>query len=349
MKINHSTGFDIIKKILADESIVMHTTLEENLFDFLGKICIYEEEEHKIKPLLIIGKDLNNFFAQCPFHYESTIYSDDIEGKNFSRIIKAMVPLCNNNWYIFIDILDDKISYGIFRNFQSPVSVNFEELFFDNSSLGDKQNQVGLVCIKPYEKNSFILKSLCTEETIISFSFKSIKEQAETKLVHMKEDLMISIETPDRTYIDKALFRMLSYMPNKIHGSLCIIVTNEYTYPNDYLHGLSVQPQLDLVDCIISTEKISAYEDAEKYYALTNLFYEFMNIDGITVLNTNGRVIGYNAFYRSSETPTEETGGARKRTFAGLTKEMNKINSNIVGVYYQSQDGNFDYVRRIQE
>ena len=328
----------------------MCPTLEENLFEFLEKICIYEEEEHKIKPLLIIGNNLNRFFSQCPFHYKSTIYTDEMDGKNFNRIVKSMVPLCNNNWYIFIDILKDKILYGVFRNFQSPVSVNFEELFFDCSSFCDKTAQVGLVCIKPYEKNSFIIKNLCTEDTIISFSFKSIIEQVETKLVQMKEDLLASVNHPNRAFIDKALFRILSYMPGKVHGSLCIIVTNDYKYPNDYLNGLSVQPHLDLVDCILSTENIRAYEDAERYYALTNLFYEFMNIDGITVLDTRGRVIGYNAFYRSSETPTEETGGgARKRIFAGLRKEMKKENSNIVGIYYQSQDGNFDYVRGSQE
>ena len=45
----------------------------------------------------------------------------------------------------------------------------------------------------------------------------------------------------------------------------------------------------------------------------------------------------------------KKLGGARKRTFAGLCKEMKKENSNIVGIYYQSQDGNFDYVRGSQE
>ena len=345
ININHSTGVDCIKKIFKDNIIKMCPTLEENLFEFLEKICTYEEEEHKIKPLLIIGNDLNRFLSQCPFHYKSTIYTDKIEGKNFNRIIKSMVPLCNNNWYIFIDILKNEVLYGVFINFQSPVSLNFEELFFDS----DITDQVGLVCIKPYEKNSFIIKSLRTEETIISFSFKSIIEQVETKLVQMKEDLLTSVNHPDRAFIDKALFRILSYMPGKVHGSLCIIVTAKYKYPNDYLNGLSVKPHLDLVDCILSTKKIHSYEDAERYYALTNLFYEFMNIDGITVLDTSGRVIGYNAFYRSSETPTEETGGARKRTFAGLCKEMKKENSNIVGIYYQSQDGNFDYVRGSQE
>lgn len=349
IKINHSKGLKYIKKIFKDNMIKMPPTLKENLFEFLEKICIYEEEEHKIKPLLIIGNDLNKFLSQCPLHYKLTIYTDEKHGKNFNRIVKSMVPLCNNNWYVFIDILKDKILYGVFRQFQSPVSLNFEELLFDKSSCCDKTEQDGLVCIKPYEKNSFIIKSLRTEETIISFSFKSIEEQVETKLVQMKEDLLTSVNLSDREYCDKALLRILSYMPSKVHGSLCIIVKEEYKYPNDYLNGLSVQPHLDLVSCILSNRRIEAYEEAERYYALTNLFYEFMNIDGITVLNTSGKVIGYNAFYRSSETPTEETGGARKRTFAGLHKEMKKENSNIVGIYYQSQDGNFDYVRGSQE
>jgi len=347
MKINHSMGYYEIKKILENERITLNVDFEYQFFDFLSKVCTYEEEEHKIKPQLLIGSNLEDFFCQCPSHYELSVFTDDLEGKQFSRIIKALVPLCENNWYVYVNILENSVVYGIFRKFQSPVSVSFEDLFFANTEDGSKEmEQYGLICIRPYEMNSFIVKSLNTEDTVISFAFTEVKEQMEAKLQQMKEDLLLSVQSKNKLYIEKAVLRVLNFMQNKLHGAICVIVEGDYAYPNDYLHGIVLKPPLNLVECIVSTEEVKTYEDAEKYYALTNLLYSFMNIDGITVINVKGEVIGYNAFYRSSETPIEETGGARKRTFKGLVGEMRKENSNIVGVYYQSQDGSFDYVRR---
>ena len=47
-------------------------------------------------------------------------------------------------------------------------------------------------------------------------------------------------------------------------------------------------------------------------------------------MNVKGEIIGYNAFYRSSDTPTEETGGARKRTFRGLEVWLEKCKRKIL-------------------
>lgn len=343
--INYSTGLRVVKNILKNEGINMKPKFQENFLFFLGKICSYEEEEVKIKPLIIVGNNLDEFFIQCPPHYKSVIFEDDFRGSNFARIMKSMIPLCKNNWYVFVNFSDQKVQYGIFRKFQSPVSVNFEEMFFDKVEMEQK----GMVCIKPYEKNSFILKSLCTEETVITFGFKAVEEKPEEKLNQMKEDMisLTNLNTIKSNYVDNALKRVLSYMPSKVHGSLCLIVKPQYRYPNDYLGGLVIDPPLDLVECIVLSENMNKHEESERYYALTNLFYEFMNIDGIVIVNAEGKVIGYNAFYRSSSTPTNKEGGARKRTFLGLEDKMKEKDSDIIGVYYQSQDGNFEYKRRV--
>ena len=343
--IHHIQGYNEIKEIFKAENIGISETMEKNIFEFLGKLCCYEEEEEKIKPLILLGNNLDDFFLQSSYHYKTTMFEDSIDGKNFPRIVKALVPLCVNNWYIFINICSKKIFYGIFRQFLSPTSVNFEELFFDNSVQENENEHKGVICIKPYDKNSFIVKSRCKGDTVISFTFQSVEEQVEAKIIQMKEDIISGI-MDNKDYIDKAVTKMLMYMPNKLHGALCLIVSDEYEYPNKYLHGVILEPKLDFVDGILATRKIDKYEDAEKYYAITNLVFSFMNIDGITVINNKGQVIGYNAFYRSSNTPENEVRGARRRTSIGLTHEMEKKDSNILGVYYQSQDGNYNYKRK---
>jgi hypothetical protein len=69
-----------------------------------------------------------------------------------------------------------------------------------------------------------------------------------------------------------------------------------------------------------------------------------LNNDGITIITKSGKVIGYNAFYEG-EIPKDIKGGARKRTAIGVFKNRNM--QKICSVYFQSQNGEIEYLRRI--
>jgi len=343
MIITHNSGHEIILKIFNEQKIVVSPSLFDMLLELLSKICIYEEEEHKIQPLLIIGTDLDTYFKQCPFHFKQEVFTDDLLGSNFNRIMKSLIPLCNNNWYVYIDINETLVKYGVFRQFKSATSVDFEDMFFIEEK--QKTDSIGFICIRPFDKSSFLLKSIGQSHTIISFSFTNCHEQSINDIDAFCNDICEKTYD-DKEYIRKALKRILLNMPNKLHGAICLLVDEDYAYPNNYVTGLELSPPLDLISCIKNTKEINTYEDAERFYAITNLFYEFLNVDGITLLNTSGQIIGYNAFYRSGNTPTNIVGGARKRTFEGLKSQMNEYDCKIKGIYYQSQDGNYQYARR---
>lgn len=343
MIITHTLGRENILRLFDKQEVNISNPLKTLLLELLSKICTYEEEEHKIQPLLIIGNHLDSYFIQCPRSFKQEIFTDDLEGTNFNRLIKSLIPLCNNNWYVYIDINETEIKYGIFRQFKSPTSVDFEEIFFDNEE--QILDSKGLICIRPYDKNSFIIKSIGQPHTIISFSFTECPEQPINAINKFCNDIVCGV-SEDVDYVSTALKRILYYMPHKLHGTICLFVDNEYSYPNEYLAGLELSPPLDLIACIKNTKNLKTYEDADQFYAQTNLFYEFLNVDGITLINASGKIIGYNAFFRSEHTPTNIVGGARKRTFEGLKQKMFTNNSNILGVYYQSQDGNCLYARR---
>mgnify|MGYP002657831126 CR=1 FL=1 len=67
-----------------------------------------------------------------------------------------------------------------------------------------------------------------------------------------------------------------------------------------------------------------------------------LNFLGITVIDTSGRIRAYNVFITPNNGIEVTYGGARKRAAQAL---LDNKNSDYVGVYFQSQDGNYFYER----
>lgn len=347
MNIVYSEGLRAVEEALNAENLILPYYVKLSFLEILSRIGIYEEEEVRIAPRILLGKNLSLIFKQVPDHFKLVLGTDDADGLHFNKMLKSLIPLCKNGWYVFVNFYDDKINYGIFRKFRSPVALDFEQLVFDSDDIYDTDENIGMICIRPLDKLSFIIRGIHIEDFIISSYFTARDDvQEENALFNMLlEDIIgaIGIDDKIREYIKNAMNHILYAFNERIHGAILLIVTEEYEYPNNYLDGLKVVPPINFINNIVDTQMVEAYETAEKYYAVSNLLYDFLNIDGITIMNNRGEIIGYNAFYRSNSMPMDVVGGARKRTFEGLKRVED---DNIVGIYYQSQDGNKQYYRR---
>jgi len=66
-----------------------------------------------------------------------------------------------------------------------------------------------------------------------------------------------------------------------------------------------------------------------------------LNYDGITVIDNAGRILAYNVFVESEKNATRNIiGGARLRAAYSL---LNTKNKRVIGVYFQSQEGDNFY------
>jgi len=75
------------------------------------------------------------------------------------------------------------------------------------------------------------------------------------------------------------------------------------------------------------------------------MLLEMMNHDGITVIDMSGKIRGYNLFISKKVTkPLSVEGGARKRAAYSI---LDTGDEKIMGVYFQSQDGNSFYKRMV--
>jgi len=66
-----------------------------------------------------------------------------------------------------------------------------------------------------------------------------------------------------------------------------------------------------------------------------------LDFDGITVVDNAGNILAYNVFVEANLRTTSGTiGGARKRAAYTI---INSKKKNIIGVYFQSHDGEMFY------
>ena len=183
------------------------------------------------------------------------------------------------------------------------------------------------------------------EDSKISQRFVSKKESEDTESIfrRMAQDVTSSRDDYDPKQVQDSLVKMFRFFPQKVHGTIVLVVEDSFELPEGVLAGITLQPPIDYYETFSAYEKIKSYAEEESVYALTGMLYEMLNTDGITIITNKARVLYYNVFYRG-DIPENIRGGARKRTARGILN--NDKLSGIIGVYFQSQDGDNFYERK---
>ena len=123
---------------------------------------------------------------------------------------------------------------------------------------------------------------------------------------------------------------------NDIHGAICVIVDKDYVDKGYFSDGIWLETPIEFSKMFMQT---NGYSET-KLTSIAELFIAMLNYDGITIVDNAGRIRAYNVFITSNNKLTNIVGGARKR--AAYTIINSKV-KKIVGVYFQSQDGETFY------
>ena len=139
-RINFSASNDAIRTFFLNQNINLPASLYNELLLFLSKACTYEEEEHKVRPSIIIG---NNLLDDHVIHLtQATVIPLVKEHSTETRLmkrLKSMLPFCNNGWRVFLNLDDETLTYGIMRNFNGPTGLSIDDIL-TNMSTSDKES-----------------------------------------------------------------------------------------------------------------------------------------------------------------------------------------------------------------
>lgn len=328
------------------EEISLPDDFKEKLISLISIFPIYEEEEMKIFPNVILGNNLSDSLGQLrgTGHF-LTIAEDNFDAKAFSKKMKTLLPFCNTGWHVFIDVNTEqkKIYYGLARNYTGVSGFNLREDIFDKI-----EDPLKMIFIETIDKKSIFLRGVKSELLIDFRLFEDINSLDDSAIPALCKDLVADIKN-DAEEIEKAFQKFFYMAQRKIHGTILLVVeSNIVEIPDSLKDGNWFKDNfIDLSTSINSVliESGNNRLDIEKHYSLTGVLISMLNIDGITVMNSKGQIIAYNVFLKqTSLEEVEVIGGARTRTALSL-KNLDNEKFRIKGIYFQSQDGNKEYER----
>ncbi len=84
---------DKINKILNSEGILFSDSFKRHLLIIMSEMCNYSEEDHRIRPQIILGVNLQTYFETITPKSYLVMYKDQLSGEHLPRYL--------NHWRYF--------------------------------------------------------------------------------------------------------------------------------------------------------------------------------------------------------------------------------------------------------
>ena len=305
---------------------------------FLNKfndLLNYTEEGTIIQPKIVFTNNIDSVVRSIPKSYAMTLFEDP-NATNFNSRLKSILAITKNDWCLFIDIKENKISYGILMSFTSIKDRNLIRSLQENTSIKDKVDKVYCIIARPLNFYSMSLHSISGNDLIVNFSLDKSKSNIFNKEIGEVVDATFSkLRTTQRKLQDmkNMYLNIFTNVLSYVNGSICVIVDKDYKDNGLFEDGIWFKEPISFSKLFTQSKSYSE----EKLQAYADLFMNMLNFDGITIIDNLGRLRAYNVFVEpNSKKVGYIVGGARKRAAFYILSTRKK---DIVGVYFQSHEG----------
>ena len=330
-----------IVDFLASEFDDFPIKLQNRFLNFFPEIVNYEEEGLKYKPRLLFTNDIDRIVRTLQNCEKIQLFQDHDE-YNFKNNMKALVPFSEQDWCAYVEIKNGLITYGIVKILSSIKEEGLEDVLFKSEYLRERSNK--LFGIYVYAQNSFTatMKSLKGHAININFALdiKTINDW-DDEIFEFVEASFAKVKTsPKKLNELKIMYKnIFKNVLKKVRGAICVVVDKEYLDTKDdfFEDGIWLEDPICFSKMFLQTH----HYNEPKLQAFSHVFMSMLDYDGITIVDNMGRVLAYNVFVETNlKTSGNIIGGARKR--AAYTIINSRI-KNIIGVYFQSHDGEMFY------
>ncbi len=298
----------------------------------------YEEEGQKIRPTIIITSNINAVAKNVPGS-KKIIFYEDADTSNFKAHTKALMVFCKSNWYIYMSFTDNGVEYGIIKGLTSIKEKSLIQTLTQKETLDSIAKRTNLVILSVVGGGVIKLQGARGNTVSICFNLNSGNEYNwENEIYEFVEACVSKIKTTPRKLQDirNLLFNTFQRCLKDLHGTICLVVDKEFKDKNGFLaDGTWLKEPIEFAKLFMRSNKFD--ENVLRSYA--DVFTTMLDFDGITIIDNAGRIRAYNVFIESNNTE-KIVGGARKRAAYSLLQSKLK---RIVGVYFQSQDGDNFY------
>lgn len=302
--------------------------------DFLN----YDEEGQRYKPKFIFTNDINAITKNIKTVYKLPLYEDE-NASNFDSRIKTIIALATNDWCIYVELKEDKITYGICKALNSIKDKDLLSLIESDETLKDKEK---LYCVIARVMSFYLmtLTSLRENKLTLNFSLDPNKQFRDETNIDLFVDATFSKlrTTKQKLNVIKTMYtNIIKKVINEVNGAICVVVDKEYKDTGFFSDGIWLKEPISFNKLFTNSKSYSE----EKLQAFVQLFIAMLQFDGITVVDNYGRIRGYNIFVETDIKKLKNiVGGARKRAAYTI---INSRRKHIMGVYFQSHEGEIFY------
>ncbi|WP_210168760.1 hypothetical protein [Methylobacterium sp. Leaf465] len=324
---------------LLDSTSIPCTYTVRLVISLVSRLAAYTEEGVPLAPSVFICNSVSQL-VQIAGAGEHVALSNYIETADAAaKILKAAAPLCSSNWRIYVERSADgrTCKFGVFCGSNDPSSLTVEEL-----ALSELDPNFPIVRISQSITNKVEVST--SAGSTIEFRFNDDADVPDLNNKLKIRNLAISTcrsLSPVDPAFQGFMERVLTAAIRASHGTLIAVVSDG---------GLKIPPRLS--DAVALAEPLDLYlryrlhhEESKtavsvsRLQSAAELLSGFINSDGITVVNSTGKILGYRAFIKSGEPNAPSDGGARTRAFVALSE---LIGNGLDAAFFRSQDGRME-------
>ncbi len=335
-------GKENIQNFIESECPNFPTKMSNQLINFVARLCFYEEEGIKLRPTILFTNKIDSLIKGVGNTIKQRIFFDENENM-FRARMKSLSPFSAHRWNIYVQVNPEgTFEYGIYRSLNSIKEHSFNTNLFLNEELKLRKNTLFAFLIETISNSDVSFKSLKGEQLNISFSLENRKLLNFNDEIREFVDASFSkLKTTKKKLNDiKTLYQnTFENCFRNIHGCICVVVDKDYQDNGFFADGIWLEQPIEFSKLFMQSNSYSE----TKLESYSELFMDMLNYDGITIVDNKGRIRAYNVFVETSSSKDNNIlGGARKRAaFTIINSRVKKL----VGVYFQSQEGEIFYNR----
>lgn len=313
--------------------------LAEALTEVLVSLSRYREEGAVLFPQVFLAERLESLLAAVGGS-AVRIGSGGRSPETVRRVLKDCAPLAQGGWCIFISLNTTpngaRFDYGVFHTNPAPLAREPMELLADAVNPG-----LHVVGVRQLAENVVELRGGSGATRYVYLSAARTDAPLPSKVI---EELSQAVahDTPPAAAPGVARFyrHLLRRVMQSPHGSLVAVLPREREWIDLFADGISLSQPVDVAAAVARHDAERDVPAHAELAALVPLMHGMMAVDGITVLRTDGALVGYHVFILPEPgAPEGLLGGARRRTFRALCA---RVGTDLAAAFYCSQDGAAD-------
>lgn len=335
--------FEDARKSILETFSIEFPNLDINHIDaFTGMLYHlnnYEEEGKKVRPTIFVTTNINSIVKTVP-KCKKIVFYEDPDFTNFKTHLKALMCFSTSDWYMYINFGEEVIEYGIIKKLTSIKDQSLLHALTEKSTLETIAKRNNLVVISVLGGGVVKLVGAKGSNCSICFNLNSQYEYNwDNEIYEFVEACVSKIKTTKRKLEDikNLIGNIFHRVLRDLHGTICMVVDKEYKDKGFLADGTWLKEPIEFGKMFLKSSNYD--ESALRSYA--DVLTTMLDFDGITVIDNAGRIRAYNVFIEASQSSQKKVvGGARKRAAYTILESKNK---KIIGVYFQSQDGDNFY------